>query len=321
MTYAFVVEDLKSATPENPLWVQFEYAKEHENLCLCSITSHRITDFYGEDIDISDTMVLLRATCDSCDEAMQLISNAGGQLFETADDITRIESWYEIGLNKRRILSLHNNSIFESSLPLDVYRFLSENSLVFLKTKRKGFSALVASWRILSQDDELKTLLDKFSCKSEDTLLISKAYGIKNDSLGRMESRHFVFNNKIMNSSRPLHSLAHSVPKTLLLRAEEIVYIISTKQRFPANYVLDMGFFLKGESAFIDIVEINPITTSLSYVNNSIFDIVGDSDKATANQFGVEYIFNERKHPGSYLHERSSFQDYSYVETNRFNLF
>ena len=94
--------------------------------------------------------------------------------------------------------------------------------------------------------------------------------------LGTREIRHIILNNQVVNSSRALHSLKHTMPKSHKNIAIHMVDHIRRLGVFPANYALDLGEFIDSNgNSYIDIVELNPISCSMCYVNNSIYaDVV-----------------------------------------------
>ena len=57
--------------------------------------------------------------------------------------------------------------------------------------------------------------------------------------LGTREIRHIILNNQVVNSSRALHSLKHTVPKSHKNIAIHMVDHIRRLGVFPANYALD----------------------------------------------------------------------------------
>ena len=78
--------------------------------------------------------------------------------------------------------------------------------------------------------------------------------------LGTREIRHIILNNQVVNSSRALHSLKHTVPKSHKNIAIHMVDHIRRLGVFPANYALDLGEFIDSNgNSYIDIVELNPI--------------------------------------------------------------
>ena len=90
--------------------------------------------------------------------------------------------------------------------------------------------------------------------------------------LGTREIRHIILNNQVVNSFRALHSLKHTVPKSHKNIAIHMVDHIRRLGVFPANYALDLGEFIDSNgNSYIDIVELNPISCSMCYVNNSIY--------------------------------------------------
>ena len=79
--------------------------------------------------------------------------------------------------------------------------------------------------------------------------------------LGTREIRHIILNNQVVNSSRALHSLKHTVPKSHKNIALHMVDHIRRLGVFPANYALDLGEFIDSNgNSYIDIVELNPIS-------------------------------------------------------------
>lgn len=79
--------------------------------------------------------------------------------------------------------------------------------------------------------------------------------------LGTREIRHVILNNQVVNSSRALHSLKHTVPKSHKNIAIHMVDHIRRLGVFPANYALDLGEFIDSNgNSYIDIVELNPIS-------------------------------------------------------------
>ena len=82
--------------------------------------------------------------------------------------------------------------------------------------------------------------------------------------LGTREIRHIILNNQVVNSSRALHSLKHTVPKSHKNIAIHMVDHIRRLGVFPANYALDLGEFIDSNgNSYIDIVELNPISCSI----------------------------------------------------------
>ena len=76
---------------------------------------------------------------------------------------------------------------------------------------------------------------------------------------------------------------------------------------FPANYALDLGEFIDSNgNSYIDIVELNPISCSMCYVNNSIYADVVCYD-AIAN-------------PKNYDMLRISNKSYTYTSDNQYAL-
>ena len=79
---------------------------------------------------------------------------------------------------------------------------------------------------------------------------------------------------------------------------------------FPANYALDLGEFIDSNgNSYIDIVELNPISCSMCYVNNSIYaDVV------------PEFCYDAIANPKNYDMLRISNKSYTYTSDNQYAL-
>lgn len=134
--------------------------------------------------------------------------------------------------------------------------------------------------------------------------------------------RHIILNNQVVNSSRALHSLKHTVPKSHKNIAIHMANHIRSLGVFPANYVLDLGEFVdcNGDS-YIDIVELNPISCSMCYVNNSIYaDVVPEISECQHQlMMGVEFCYDAIANPKNYDTLRISNKNYTYVSDNQYS--
>lgn len=121
--------------------------------------------------------------------------------------------------------------------------------------------------------------------------------------LGTREIRHIILNNQVVNSSRALHSLKHTVPKSHKNIAIHMVDHIRRLGVFPANYALDLGEFIDSNgNSYIDIVELNPISCSMCYVNNSIYaDVVPEIGECQRQlMMGAEFCYDAIANPKNY---------------------
>lgn len=140
--------------------------------------------------------------------------------------------------------------------------------------------------------------------------------------LGTREIRHIILNNQVVNSSRSLHSLKHTVPKSHKNIAVHMADHIRSLGVFPDNYALDLGEFVdcNGDS-YIDIVELNPISCSMCYVNNSIYTNVVPEIGECQHQLmmGVEFCYDAIANPKNYDMLRISNKNYTYVSDNQYS--
>ena len=202
--------------------------------------------------------VLLRATCNTMMRAISILEDNGAELLETLNDIRAIEYWDNLSIANRQVLTVRFEDILNTLFSNQILVFLSKTPMVFAKSRKKGFCVQLPSCRLLQRDTEILAFFDERCTSIYDELMLSEALGIKTDSLGLRESRHFVFNGVIANSSRTLNSIKHTVPRTLFEKASSLVETITTQNGFPKNYVIDIGEFEKGNESFVDIIELNP---------------------------------------------------------------
>jgi hypothetical protein len=311
--YCFIKEDLEILESHNPLLIQAEYAKHIDQFVYCSILEEKIYDFDNLKNMHNDEPVFLRTTCDSLNQTIKFFNENGIRIVENIRDIQAIENWDKYNFSSRKIFSVFCKDIIRGHFNKDVKEFLYANTIIFIKSRKKGFTAKVSTKRLLDKDCEFIKFLSAYMLKNEE-VIISEYLDIVIDSLGKRESRHFVMNGQIMNSSRPIHSIRHNVPKSQIDYALSLVKKINSCLEFPANFVLDIGEFKKDDFQFIDIVEFNPITCSQCYINNSIFEFASRDILPFYNKtcMGYEYCLDALRFPEYYPKERLALANYEY---------
>ena len=192
-----------------------------------------------------------------------------------------------------------------------------------LRDGRGTFDKIVENLRLFEEYAiRVVAFLEEQSRRYGSRMVLSKYLPIKNDSLGTRETRHIILNNQVVNSSRSLHSLKHTVPKSHKNIAIHMANHIRSLGVFPANYVLDLGEFVdcNGDS-YIDIVELNPISCSMCYVNNSIYaDVVPEISECQHQlMMGVEFCYDAIANPKNYDTLRISNKNYTYVSDNQYS--
>ena len=299
----------------NPLKIQIEYAKHIDSIIYVDLKNQRILNKNFEPISVLGQKIFLRSTCENILEAIDLLKKNNALLLEDEPDIHKIERWDCLPIVKRQILSLNFIDIITQKYTPEVSKFLQANKEIFIKSRKKGFCISVSPQKILDLDGTVVTLLNNL-CLSigSSELILCKKYDIKSDSIGKIEARFFVFNSTVVNSSRYIHSLHHSVPKKLIIAAEKIVEIIKGIAEFPTNYVLDVAEFIDHNNIFIDTVELNPISTSMCYVNNSIFKHKAPSISEACRVFsgGYEYCYDYIKNKENYVMKRCAGENFEY---------
>lgn len=321
MYYCFLSEDIKYLEGD-PLLLQKEYAKKIGMLCIGDLTRHQVFDESNRPINIAGQKVLLRCTYDNMIAGLRLLQKNSAELVETEKDVEIIENWYNQNLTHRIIWDIELSDMESGAWSSDLKEFLSKKDVVFLKSKQKGFSAAIKSSRILQQDPEVFLFLRKACSRYGSQMLLTSFHKIKSDSIGTRESRHIIMDGQVLNSSRLVRSLKHIVPKSHILKAHEIADQINSIKGFPQNYTLDLGEFLDSDNRVdIDIVELNPLSCSMCYVNNSIFDTVLPEIEEKRKQLlmGMEYCYDAIRNPQDYIMTGSSNKIYSYTHTERYS--
>lgn len=322
MYYCFIKEDLDMIQENEPLFLQAVYAKRLGKFLCLDIQQRCVTDQYGAKQNVQGELVFLRSTCWFMENGITALEKLGAKLIETKSDVECIENWALFRLTKREIFSVTYKEILEGIFSQELELYLKRVTRIFIKSKKKGYCVQMSSGRLLEPDEEIRKFFEGFMDDIYEELLLTEELVVIADSLGNKESRHIVIDGQIINSSRTLHSLKHAVPKTLLLKAEEVVSQISQIETFPQNYVLDVGMFEKDGEIFADIVEINPLTTSLCYVNNSIFKEEAEEIQMLKTKWnmGAEYLYDMFKHPISYVEARRFGEHYSYLNEEHYEL-
>lgn len=320
MLYCFILQELTAMQEEEPLNIQARYARRINKFLCCDLESERVTDQFGRWTSVEYQHVVLRSTYENMFHGLDILKHHGALLLEDKDAVFHILHWEQMFLSQRKIFSVNYKDILERNVPQDIIDFLNKEERIFIKSRKKGFSAIIASSKLCDGDKRMENLLKTYDVSQSEDIMVSKCYDIKTDSLGNIESRHIVMNNKIWNSSRMLHSVKHNVPASLLDNAQRLVDLISSYNNFPHSYVLDVGKFIGDGKEFIDIVEINPITCSLCYVNNSIFKEIDAELFSISSKLGmgIEYCYDSVEHPNRYVQKRYINCNYNYINESHY---
>lgn len=251
MYYCFLKEEVNKLI-NDPLEIQRKYAQRLGRVCIGSLNEQTIVDEAGRSINIKNKKVLLRCTYDNLINGLHLLKKYGAGLAETEEDIKKIEEWYTLGFTERHL--------WEITLPdlLAVQSWVSGTAdIIFLKSKQKGFSAVISTARIANRDSSVIEFLETNSRKFGSKMILSKYFPIRSDSLGTRETRHVVLGHRVTSSSRMLHSIKHTVPRSHKTKAQTIADKIRYSGALPPNYVLDLGEFMDSTGGvYLDIVEL-----------------------------------------------------------------
>lgn len=321
MYYCFLNEDIENLV-NDPLLLQKNYAQAMGRLCIGNLTKQQIFDEINHPVNLVGKKVLLRSTYDNMIMGFHLLQKCGAELVETNNDVEKIESWLYLKLTHRNYWDIELSDLKTPSSNKNLQDFLIQTDMIFLKSKQKGFSAVIKSSKLLQHEPEVFSFLNN-KCKLYGVqLLLTKYCTLKTDSIGTRESRHVIINGQVMNSSRLLRSVKHTVPKSHIVKAHAIANQIRNIKSFPKNYILDLGEFSdKDGNFYLDIIELNPLSCSMCYVNNSIFDTILPEieEKHRLLLMGPEYCYDAIKNPENYYISKPSNRNYSYIATERYS--
>lgn len=322
MKYCFVKEDIEKIKRNDPLFIQMEYAKRLGIVLQCDIYNQKIITVGGiETCEKTSDKVFLRSSYNNMESAIKLLQQNGMDVVETIKDVELIEKWDELKLTHRVIFRLQIEDVLNAKYQQNICAFLKKTEYIFVKSANKSFSAFIPSEKLLRRESEIINFFESERQLGTKEILMSPMLDIMKDSLGIKECRVVVLDGDIINFSRSLHSVKHIVPNKWVNIAQRIVDKINENENFPKNYVLDIcEFFEKGER-YLDVVEINPITCAICYVNNSIFveGIEEICEIKRIMRFGNEYCYDYLEHPERYITHRYSNESYEYIGDKRYS--
>lgn len=319
MKYCFVREDLeKESHSLGQFGLQARYAKALGCVCFCDLKSQKIVSADGNGVDVHNETVCLRSSLEHVFMAQQILENAGAHLLETKEDMERIENWVELGIHRREIRKIAIQDLLEKNVSESLPRDWDK---LFLKSFKKSFSISCTREELQVSDGRVAGVLREYNETNEVPVLMSKYFVIETDSLGKKEARFVVRDHEIVAGSRYLWGLMHNVPQQLKDEAKRIVAKLAERE-FVKNYVLDLAVFRLEKETFVDVVELNPFTTSWCYVNNSIFVeeppiLLQGKGKVS---YGNEFLYDSLKRPQWYHKTRQKNVQYELSNENRYHL-
>ena len=310
MLYYCFTDGLWNGNAEDDAWLAWEYAKALHCALFLDVETGRVTDACGNPFSVSGQHIFLRTTSDRQFSAIAAIRRSGGKTIETAEDIGQIKHWFSFVPPQRNICCVGS---YRELIRLLRDRFLpwvQSNDEVFLKTTRKSFSQVVST-RELIKGPFWRRIFDLQKIIPTDELVLSSPVTIRRDFLGTREWRVMVLNRKRRNESRYIHTLAHQIPSGVKEEADRIIRQFGAVKRFPGSYALDL---MELDDGKIDIVEVNPISSAMCYVNNSIFEEELEiiHDKHTELGIGYEFCYDALAHQERYHKKINPLFDYTY---------
>lgn len=319
--YCFVKEDIKTEG-DSPFLIELKYSSHLNNCIICDLSNRLVADMDGKEVSLLNIRVFLRCSIDCFERASALLCELGANLIESVSEYNTIEQWYKYCDTGRDIKTITVNELLTNATEDTLSGITISDNMLFLKTINKGFSLQLSTDVLTNDKKRLKKFFSDCAVSDDQELMLTSWHRLKTDSLGTIEARAFVVNGEIWNVSRNLHSVKHSVPKTLRTALEVEVKSLSKIIDFPHSFAIDMGLFLYGSEFVPDIIEINPISVSLCYINNSVFNTVSEDimDLYLKTKWGPQYCFDALSNPERYSFVRDSNVTYNYKSYDRFAL-
>ena len=307
MLYCFSGKDIDIARDDDPLAIQYRYACFLQQ-CLILRDTMSKQAIINLSAQVKEERVIARGSYEQSRVMLDALSAAGARMVETLDEFHQVEEWPTAGVAKRQVACVDMDSL--ASYVAENY---DDNSVVFIKSLHKGFSARISSKRLLSYDPEVDAFTSRMRRLFGNRIIVSEYQNIKHDSLGPLEARFICIDGSVTSCSRPLFSLRHSVPSRLEKGGRDILQSLLGADNFPKSFALDVGVFSSDGHEWVDVVEVNPISASTCYANNTVFDEAPLEIQKVARRLrmGPEYCYDYLACPDRYMLHRKTGVDYS----------
>ena len=286
MYYCFTDDLFRNTDGSDDAYLQFSYAKKLNRVLCMNLNTGKILTVSGKESDVRQERILLRTTSDHVEPAIQCICKNGGRLIEDNHAVYKLKHWFEYAPPKRFICSFASYNKLKEYVDSGMMPWIAD-SCVFLKTVRKKYSNIITGEDLLS-DSFWKELFSRQTINNEEELIVSRVENIETDQFGKKEWRCVVRNGRVQNISRYFHSLVHKIPNQISEEAEKKAFLFSGNKDFPSDYVMDL---MNTTDKRIEIVELNPLSSSMCYVNNSIFTEKLDEIADVHASLGIGYEF------------------------------
>ncbi|MBO4676388.1 MAG: ATP-grasp domain-containing protein [Oscillospiraceae bacterium] len=299
---------MRLSAEDDDALLQYRYALALKRALLLEPNCGEVTDPEGCPASAAGKTLFLRTTSEHALRLLDGLCADGARPLETRQGIYRLKHWFLDLPPEREIRAFPNTAALRAALP--ELPWVRRAEKVFLKTVRKGVSGSVRPAAL--EDDAFWAHLAGSGCLyPEEELLLSAFVDIARDELGTREWRCFVLGGQVCSVSRAVHSLAHMVPDAIRSAAERLTCLLCRRDGFPDCYVLDLMETTGGQ---IEIVELNPVSSSMCYVNNSIFteQLPEVREVYARTGLGYEFCLDALRYPGRYHTAPHPGMDYVY---------
>lgn len=243
---------------------EMEYAKELGNYIFYNQDNDLFLDKDENVIDIKGKTIFARSGILQYEKLIDAIIRHGGKSITNKEDFDKVLNWPKYLKTERKMILASGKDLINAR---EALTSIFKSDKVFFKTKQKNFSNIVKLEELLNINSSLVKTIEVH--QNED-FIISEEVQIIADKYGNQEYRTFIVNGEILNISRIHNYLLEKTPEKVLEKAREVVNILN-KADFPKNYILDLFVYKENENIKVDILELNPIECSGTYLYNSPF--------------------------------------------------
>ena len=271
MLYCFSRPQLQAAFPYDDMALQARFAHALGAEAVFDPRTGAFTRLGGGKVTLTGERVLLRCGHEDFASMASAAEEQGARLVESERERAAIRRWYALLPPRRPLFRLTADEILSGHLPRETAAWLTGETDVFFKSVRKGGHQILSARRLLFPDRVLKASLEGFARQGYGEYLVARRETVAEDAWGRREVRCFVWAGRPGALSRCLLGRPAEVPEAFPKAAEEFTARGGAAAGFPRNYVLDLAEWVGPEGPYVDVVELNPVSTALCYSGNSVF--------------------------------------------------
>ncbi len=230
----------------------------------------KFVDYNLEDVNLENTILFPISGYEQVNVIKAQAESDNINLLLSSEDTKKVDDWLDYYQPKRQMFKVTGQELHDRKH----LKYASSESEFFLKTKIKNFSSKAKIKYLNNHSSVLSQALDEHY---NTDFYISELIDIEKDKIGVKEYRAVVIDNKICNISRMTNLIYHKIEKNILDKAQAICDQVKNTD-FPNFYILDVMVYKDhNNEEVVDVVEFNDISSSGTYLYNSIIDLNRDN--------------------------------------------